>query len=107
MDTMGLSPLFSHSANYFRGRCLPFFSATVLLLFSGHCAGHSALHVDRSEALELRKEVEAIFYHAYDGYMKNAFPLDELRPMSCTGEDSLGGYALTLVTSEIRTVFIN
>lgn len=38
-----------------------------------------------------------MFYHAFDGYMKYAFPLDELRPLSCQGEDSLGGYALTLV----------
>lgn len=38
-----------------------------------------------------------MFYHAFDGYMEHAFPLDELRPLSCGGEDSLGGYALTLV----------
>ena len=104
-----MSPLLSHSASYSRGRCpgVVFFTATVLLLLSGHCAGHSALHVDQSEALELRTEVEAMFYHAYDGYMENAFPLDELRPMSCTGEDSLGGYALTLVSSGILTEFLN
>lgn len=39
-----------------------------------------------------------MFYHAFNGYMKHAFPLDELRPLSCEGEDSLGGYALTLVS---------
>lgn len=39
-----------------------------------------------------------MFYHAFDGYMQNAFPLDELRPLTCSGEDSLGGYALTLVS---------
>lgn len=38
-----------------------------------------------------------MFYHAFNGYMEHAFPLDELRPQSCGGEDSLGGYALTLV----------
>lgn len=38
-----------------------------------------------------------MFYHAFNGYMDHAFPLDELRPHSCGGEDSLGGYALTLV----------
>ena len=38
-----------------------------------------------------------MFYHAFNGYMDNAFPLDELRPLSCAGEDTLGGYALTLV----------
>lgn len=38
-----------------------------------------------------------MFYHAFDGYMEHAFPQDELRPMSCSGEDTLGSYALTLV----------
>ncbi|PRQ38158.1 putative glycoside hydrolase family 47 [Rosa chinensis] len=38
-----------------------------------------------------------MFYHAFNGYMDHAFPLDELRPHSCGGEDSLGGYALTLI----------
>ncbi|XP_031488090.1 alpha-mannosidase I MNS4 isoform X2 [Nymphaea colorata] len=44
-------------------------------------------------------ETRDMFYHAFDGYMQHAFPLDELRPLSCGGEDSLGGYALTLVDS--------
>ncbi|WCJ23917.1 Alpha-mannosidase I MNS4 [Euphorbia peplus] len=51
------------------------------------------------EAKLLRDEVREMFYHAFDGYMNHAFPLDELRPMSCEGEDSLGGYALTLIDS--------
>ncbi|WVZ68651.1 hypothetical protein U9M48_017566 [Paspalum notatum var. saurae] len=55
--------------------------------------------VTPSEARRLRDEVKDMFYHAFDGYMKYAFPLDELRPLSCQGEDSLGGYALTLIDS--------
>ncbi|KAF3778070.1 putative alpha-mannosidase I [Nymphaea thermarum] len=55
--------------------------------------------VTPSEARQLRDEVRDMFYHAFDGYMQHAFPLDELRPLSCGGEDSLGGYALTLVDS--------
>ncbi|GAB2245362.1 hypothetical protein Droror1_Dr00000855 [Drosera rotundifolia] len=51
------------------------------------------------EAKVLRDEVHEMFYHGFDGYMKHAFPLDELRPLSCGGEDSLGGYALTLIDS--------
>jgi hypothetical protein len=27
-------------------------------------------------------------------YMENAFPVDELKPLSCKGEDTPGGYAL-------------
>ncbi|CAN6441071.1 unnamed protein product [Victoria cruziana] len=55
--------------------------------------------VSPSEARQLRDEVRDMFYDAFDGYMQHAFPLDELRPLSCGGEDSLGGYALTLVDS--------
>ncbi|KAK3010771.1 hypothetical protein RJ639_011991, partial [Escallonia herrerae] len=43
--------------------------------------------------------VRGMFYHAFDGYMDHAFPHDELRPLSCEGEDTLGGYALTLIDS--------
>ncbi|KAJ1698360.1 hypothetical protein LUZ63_006872 [Rhynchospora breviuscula] len=55
--------------------------------------------VSPQEARQLRDEVRDMFYHAFDGYMEHAFPLDELRPLSCKGEDSLGGYALTLIDS--------
>jgi len=53
--------------------------------------------VTKEEAKQLRNEVGEMFYHAFNGYMDNAFPLDELKPLSCKGEDTLGGYALTLV----------
>ncbi|PON40157.1 Glycoside hydrolase [Parasponia andersonii] len=55
--------------------------------------------VTPEEAKQLRDEVREMFYHAFDGYMENAFPRDELRPLSCGGEDTLGGYALTLIDS--------
>nr|XP_043633628.1 alpha-mannosidase I MNS4 isoform X1 [Erigeron canadensis] len=51
------------------------------------------------EAKQLRDEVREMFYHAFDGYMDHAFPRDELKPLSCQGEDTLGGYALTLIDS--------
>ncbi|KAE8670407.1 putative alpha-mannosidase I MNS4 [Hibiscus syriacus] len=68
-----------------------------LLLFSLHRA--VANSVTPEEARQLRDEVREMFYHAFDGYMEHAFPLDELRPLSCEGEDTLGGYALTLIDS--------
>eukprot|EP00929_Paragymnodinium_shiwhaense_P016595 TRINITY_DN12507_c0_g1_i2.p1 TRINITY_DN12507_c0_g1~~TRINITY_DN12507_c0_g1_i2.p1 ORF type:complete len:673 (+),score=124.59 TRINITY_DN12507_c0_g1_i2:37-2055(+) len=34
-------------------------------------------------------EVRAMFAHAYDGYMRDAFPLDDLRPLSRDGSMSL------------------
>jgi hypothetical protein len=38
------------------------------------------------EARELREEVREMFYHTYDNYMEHAFPLDELKPLSCSGK---------------------
>lgn len=55
--------------------------------------------VTPEEAKQLRDEVRGMFYHAFNGYMDHAFPLDELRPLTCGGEDTLGGYALTLIDS--------
>ncbi|KAL1562106.1 Alpha-mannosidase I mns4, variant 2 [Salvia divinorum] len=55
--------------------------------------------VSKEEAKHLRDEVREMFYHAFGGYMKHAFPHDELKPLSCEGEDTLGGYALTLIDS--------
>ena len=53
--------------------------------------------IDRAERLELREKVREMFYHGYNNYLENAFPMDELRPLSCTGHDTLGSYALTAV----------
>ncbi|KAI3659988.1 hypothetical protein MP638_000036, partial [Amoeboaphelidium occidentale] len=55
--------------------------------------------------------VKEMFYHAYDNYMKHAFPMDELNPTRCSGKgrdyvnpknginDVLGDYCLTLIDS--------
>lgn len=59
----------------------------------------AAASVTGEEAKQLRDEVREMFYHAFNGYMDHAFPLDELKPLSCKGEDTIGGYALTLVRS--------
>lgn len=40
--------------------------------------------------------VREMFEHAYSSYLQHAFPLDELKPISCSGHDTLGPYALTL-----------
>lgn len=26
-----------------------------------------------------------MFYHSYNGYLENAYPLDELKPLTCKG----------------------
>lgn len=46
---------------------------------------------------KLRDEVKEMFYHAYDSYLKFAYPYDELRPISCDGIDTYGSYSLTLI----------
>ena len=52
-----------------------------------------------------------MFYHAYNAYMDNAFPADELMPLSCKGrfrgrepsrgdiDDAMGNFSLTLIDS--------
>ena len=35
--------------------------------------------------LEMMEEVKKMFYFGYDGYMKYAFPMDELDPIHCVG----------------------
>ncbi|XP_053384353.1 ER degradation-enhancing alpha-mannosidase-like protein 2 isoform X2 [Mercenaria mercenaria] len=56
-----------------------------------------------------------MFHHAYDGYIRHAYPYDELRPLTCDGHDTWGSYSLTLIdaldmlvimgnTSEFRRV---
>ena len=65
-----------------------------------------------AEKLELRETVREMIHHTYDGYMRHAFPHDELRPLSQTHTDSLvelgaasptrrgySGVALTLIDS--------
>ncbi|CDS40173.1 er degradation enhancing alpha mannosidase [Echinococcus multilocularis] len=47
----------------------------------------------------LKQRVENIFYHSYDNYMNHAYPYDELRPISCDGHDTWGGFSLTLIDS--------
>ncbi|XP_038877093.1 alpha-mannosidase I MNS4 [Benincasa hispida] len=80
---------------------LPFFFLVLLLSISSPIFIQNSLAdgVTPDEAKQLKDEVREMFYHAFNGYMKHAFPLDELRPLSCEGEDSLGGYALTLIDS--------
>ena len=53
----------------------------------------------RKSLTQLRKEVVDMFDHAFNGYMRYAFPMDDLHPISCTGSNSQGGMALTLLDS--------
>uniref|UniRef100_A0A915DPG7 alpha-1,2-Mannosidase n=1 Tax=Ditylenchus dipsaci TaxID=166011 RepID=A0A915DPG7_9BILA len=47
-----------------------------------------------------KEKVKQMFYHAYNGYLNNAYPLDELRPLTCTENcrmDTWGSFSLTLI----------
>lgn len=67
--------------------------------------------MSEDERLELRHEAKDMFYHAYDAYMDNAWPADELMPLSCRGrfrgrepsrgdiDDAMGNFSLTLIDS--------
>ena len=46
-----------------------------------------------------RKRVTEMFYESYNHYVSNAYPQDELRPLSCDGQETFGSYSLTLVDS--------
>ena len=37
-----------------------------------------------------------MFQHAYNGYLKYAYPYDELRPLTCDGHDTWGRYVRVL-----------
>lgn len=44
-----------------------------------------------------RKLVKEMFHFAYDNYVTHAFPMDELKPISCSGEESFKGMSVTMV----------
>lgn len=74
-------------------------SITILCLFLYYSIDCSiAIREYKKEDLfRLREEVREMFQHAYDSYLKYAYPYDELRPLSCDGVDTWGSYSLTLI----------
>lgn len=80
-------------------------SLTTILAHFGDMA--QAMTSEKRE--ELKEEARDMFYHAYRAYMENAYPADELMPLSCTGrwrgtepsrgdiDDTLGNFSLTLI----------
>ncbi|KAJ2378750.1 hypothetical protein IW150_000609, partial [Coemansia sp. RSA 2607] len=67
---------------------LSFLGTALLLLVLILSPGTHALGMSKRRRLELRDQTKASFYHAYKGYMKYAFPFDELNPITCTGRGS-------------------
>ena len=53
---------------------------------------------EKAELMErIKEEIKEMFYFGYENYLIHAYPLDELRPISCSGENDYGGFSLTLI----------
>lgn len=48
---------------------------------------------------QLANRTKDLFYHSYDNYMEFAFPMDELKPISCVGSSDFGNLSMTLIDS--------
>ncbi len=72
-------------------------SLAIALAFSllSKCSGA----ITTLELSELRHSTVELFKHAFGSYMAHAFPMDELRPLSCQGTNSFGGVSVTLIDS--------
>ncbi|XP_030377293.1 ER degradation-enhancing alpha-mannosidase-like protein 3 [Scaptodrosophila lebanonensis] len=83
-----------------------------LLYFAASVLSETSIptqNMSHKERAELREEARDMFYHAYHAYMENAYPADELMPLSCKGryrgvtpsrgdmDDILGNFSMTLV----------
>ncbi|RXK37277.1 hypothetical protein M231_05419 [Tremella mesenterica] len=56
--------------------------ALLTLLLSCHLP--TVVAFDNARRIQLREEVRKLFVHGYQGYMKYAYPADNLKPISCT-----------------------
>ena len=52
--------------------------------YARHDGGAASL-VSPEAQLDARNRVKTMFFHAYNSYMKYAYPLGELKPLTCTG----------------------
>lgn len=81
--------------------------------------GQDGQVMSSEEKSKIRDQILEMFDHAYNSYMKYAYPADELMPLSCKGrvrglepnrgdiDDSLGKFSLTLIDSLDTLVLLN
>ncbi|KAK9532275.1 hypothetical protein VZT92_009667 [Zoarces viviparus] len=50
----------------------------------------TARQFSEEEMAVVRQHGRSMFYHAYNSYHDHAFPYDELRPLTCDGQDTWG-----------------
>lgn len=70
------------------------------LLVLALCAALKETHAREFAEVEMeaiRSRIRSMFYHAYNSYLDHAFPYDELRPLTCDGQDTWGSFSLTLI----------
>lgn len=70
------------------------FCATHLSPIVSHVNGK---YFTEQEMSHYRDRIKSMFYHAYNSYLENAYPYDELRPLTCDGQDTWGSFSLTLI----------
>uniref|UniRef100_A0A8D3CR09 alpha-1,2-Mannosidase n=1 Tax=Scophthalmus maximus TaxID=52904 RepID=A0A8D3CR09_SCOMX len=61
----------------------------------------AARQFTEEEMSGIRQRIKSMFYHAYNSYLDNAFPYDELRPLTCDGQDTWGRYDQDTVDFDI------
>lgn len=84
---------------------------SLMVFATAHDQPVSGPFMSKEEKQGLMENAKEMFYHAYNNYMKHAYPADELMPLSCKGrwrtkennrgdmDDVLGNYSLTLIDS--------
>ncbi|KAG6580370.1 ER degradation-enhancing alpha-mannosidase-like protein [Phytophthora cinnamomi] len=64
-------------------------------------------YMEGEERKALAKTVRDMFYHAYNGYLKHAFPQDDLLPLSCRGgEFELGRLPMLTLVDTLDTLAV-
>ncbi|XP_033119644.1 ER degradation-enhancing alpha-mannosidase-like protein 2 [Anneissia japonica] len=71
--------------------CLSRISCILVILSYSECMFTS------DEIISFRERVREMFQFGYEGYLKHAYPYDELQPLTCDGVDTWGSYSLTLI----------
>nr|XP_006639581.2 PREDICTED: ER degradation-enhancing alpha-mannosidase-like protein 2 isoform X1 [Lepisosteus oculatus] len=74
--------------------CTVIFCVVNVLPIINHARGKDITEQDMAH---YRERIKSMFYHAYNSYLDNAFPYDELRPLTCDGQDTWGSFSLTLI----------
>jgi len=55
-------------------------------------------YIPTEEKLKVyRERIYEMFHSSYDSYVNNAYPEDELKPISCKGVNTWGNFSLTLI----------